>query len=390
MTDGIILSSPALCDGVLYFGCFDEYLYAVSINEQSVLWKLKTDGIVVSSPIIKDGIIYFGSCDSYFYAVSIDTYEILWKFKTENQICGDAIIDGDKIYFGSTDQYIYCISFNGILIWKVRANGEFLMGEPHIVGSKIYISASDGSFYAFDKKSGEFIWKFLSGDEAYCCISSDENLIYFGSRDRHLYAFDKNTHECVWKFRANHSVVFRPIVTKDRVYVVSDKFYALDKNGVVLWNFPMSEGDDFYSFAITPMIYNNKLYFASFDGHFRCLDMNGILLWKFKTKAQKMFTLVSGAFSPAAWWGESSFSVFEDVGESFAPIESYAICARYGTEVISNLESVIEANRYLEMGASGAYKELENKTYVGNLGSYVEKINKDDKNTQKWKKVFDV
>jgi len=51
----------------------DGNLYAVDAEKGSVLWRYSTDGKVITSPLVKNGIVYFGSADSFFYALKART-----------------------------------------------------------------------------------------------------------------------------------------------------------------------------------------------------------------------------------------------------------------------------------------------------------------------------
>ena len=57
------------------------------IEEKTPLkWKFKTGSSVYSSPAVIDGVVYFGSYDKHLYAVDIKTGEEKWKFKTGDSI----------------------------------------------------------------------------------------------------------------------------------------------------------------------------------------------------------------------------------------------------------------------------------------------------------------
>jgi outer membrane protein assembly factor BamB len=82
VTKGDPWSSPAVSNGVVYIGATGGYLYALDGASGAELWKVKTDpalqtvdpvrfdGGVVSSPAVVDGVVYFGGLDGKFYAVS--------------------------------------------------------------------------------------------------------------------------------------------------------------------------------------------------------------------------------------------------------------------------------------------------------------------------------
>jgi len=63
---GKIFSSPAILNGIVYFGSEDHYLYAVELSSGRQLWKFKTGGTVDSSPAVYENVVYFGSFDGYY------------------------------------------------------------------------------------------------------------------------------------------------------------------------------------------------------------------------------------------------------------------------------------------------------------------------------------
>src|SRR5712675_504119 len=81
-TGGRIVSSPALADGVIYFGGDDGNVYAVDAVTGRQLWKHATNGPVPSSPAVVGGIVYVQSYDGKFYALDAKTGGTKWKFAT--------------------------------------------------------------------------------------------------------------------------------------------------------------------------------------------------------------------------------------------------------------------------------------------------------------------
>ena len=68
-TEDEVNSSPAVAEGIVFFGSWDNYLYAVDIKTGQERWKFKTEGEVFKSPALTDGIVFFGSNDNYLYAL---------------------------------------------------------------------------------------------------------------------------------------------------------------------------------------------------------------------------------------------------------------------------------------------------------------------------------
>jgi hypothetical protein len=70
-----------------------------------LVWQFETDSSVSSSPAISEGVVYFGSNDHHLYAVDVETGEQLWQFETDRSVSTPAISEG-VVYFGSWDNYL--------------------------------------------------------------------------------------------------------------------------------------------------------------------------------------------------------------------------------------------------------------------------------------------
>src|SRR5438309_8729261 len=55
-TNGYVISSPAVANGLAYVGSTDGNLYAVDLQAGMQKWKFKTNARVVSSPTVENGI----------------------------------------------------------------------------------------------------------------------------------------------------------------------------------------------------------------------------------------------------------------------------------------------------------------------------------------------
>ena len=120
-----VSSSPAVSEGIVYFGSADGYLYALEVNTGQEQWKFKTDNFVYSSPAVSNGVVYFGSCDRYFYALDINTGQEKWKFKTGGGVYSSPVVSDGVVYFGSWDGYLYALDINtGQEQWKFGTTSE--------------------------------------------------------------------------------------------------------------------------------------------------------------------------------------------------------------------------------------------------------------------------
>lgn len=136
-------------DDKVFFGCVDGHLYALKIEDGSLIWKFKTEKDIYSSPAVADSLVYIGSNDYFMYAVDQATGKLRWKFETGGIIRSSPIAVGDKLFFGSYDGNFYVLNrFNGKLLWKYQTKG-MISSSPAYYDGKIYIASEDGYLYCF-------------------------------------------------------------------------------------------------------------------------------------------------------------------------------------------------------------------------------------------------
>jgi len=65
-------------------------------------WTFKAGGPIVTSPAIADGVVYFGAMDGHLHAVAQDTGQEKWKFKSRMPIASSPAVAGGVVYFVSS------------------------------------------------------------------------------------------------------------------------------------------------------------------------------------------------------------------------------------------------------------------------------------------------
>ncbi|MDD5188625.1 MAG: PQQ-binding-like beta-propeller repeat protein, partial [Methanoregula sp.] len=136
----IYSSSPTIGqDGTIYFGSYDNNIYAINPNG-SLKWNFSTENIVRSSPTIgSDGTIYTGIGSGKIYAINSNG-TLKWTYSIGN-IFGSPTIGSDgTIYIECNDNNVYAINSNGTLKWTYLISSSFMSyGNPAI--------GSDGTIY---------------------------------------------------------------------------------------------------------------------------------------------------------------------------------------------------------------------------------------------------
>jgi outer membrane protein assembly factor BamB len=79
---GNMYSAPTVANWIVYVGCWDHNIYALSAGTGMKVWNYTTKGAIASSPAVANGIVYVGSYDGNIYALNARTGGKLWNYMT--------------------------------------------------------------------------------------------------------------------------------------------------------------------------------------------------------------------------------------------------------------------------------------------------------------------
>jgi outer membrane protein assembly factor BamB len=99
-------SSPSLVDDVLYLGAGNK-LMTLNTKTQQLGWVYEAMDEVVSSPAVTDKVVYFGCSDGNLYALDRLTGEKLWEGATGDMITSSPAVSNGMVYIGSHDGKLY-------------------------------------------------------------------------------------------------------------------------------------------------------------------------------------------------------------------------------------------------------------------------------------------
>jgi outer membrane protein assembly factor BamB len=296
-TNGSIVASPVIDNGLVFAGSLDSTLYALDLTTGKLRWKLptvgairssvcilpqrlfllSTDGILYrmekdsgkvdgyfqamtgfmgdrqhdfadyfsSTPVIQDSTIYFG-VGEYIYAISITNGYSQWTFKTGDVVHTTPVISNGKLYAGSFDGHLYSIDIKtGNLVWKFKTTGNYgfpkgeVSGNPVVVGGNVFVGARDYNLYAVDIRGGFSNWlkQFPLGWGL--PVTANDSVIYVGtSDDRVLMALDNRTGMEYWKIDAGFNVLGGMAIGSKMGYfgTLAGKLKGIDlRTGKVKW-----------------------------------------------------------------------------------------------------------------------------------------------------------
>jgi outer membrane protein assembly factor BamB len=288
-------------------------------------WKFETNGLVISSPTLVDGVAYVGSQDKNIYALDADTGNKIWNFATDFRVrSSPAVVDG-KVYTGADDGNIYCLNAeDGTQLWKTPAGGiTMLSGEeyrqkavPHIrssptvVGDMVYVGSLDKNLYCLNANSGNVIWKFSTLGAITSTPAVVDGAVYITSSNPSpstngtLFKLDAYDGSVIWQLgipyeRNSPDMHASPIVADDMVFIPADAKYYYCINATtstIKWKYQCVLNQYIYEYQYGSMLYaENKVYVA--DQFFlSCLNAtDGERIWR-TWLAREIYSSPSYAF----------------------------------------------------------------------------------------------
>lgn len=187
-TGAAIWSTPAVDNGIGYFGSFDHNVYAVTLNDGKELWHYETGGVVAGKPLVFDGKVIAGSFDKSLYAISVEDGTVVWTFEADNWFWAGAVTDGSTIFAPNMNGNIYALDRNGNLLWKYDV-GSSIVSSPVLVPRGLVVAAKEGKLVLLDTGTANLgLQRELSnltlGDaEIKAPLFADGDSVFVGSQD---------------------------------------------------------------------------------------------------------------------------------------------------------------------------------------------------------------
>ncbi|MBV9231171.1 MAG: PQQ-binding-like beta-propeller repeat protein [Chloroflexi bacterium] len=192
LTSGLIYSSPAVANGLVYVGSIDHRLYAFDAMTGVQKWvSPPTDSYITSSPAVANGLVYVGSIDYRLYAFDAMTGVQKWASSTTASIYSSPAVANGLVYVGSDHNLLYAFdATTGAQKWvSPPFNTGHSSSSPVVANGLIYIGSTDDRLYAFDAITGAQKWAPSTGGQIWSSPVVANGFVYVGSFDHMLYAF---------------------------------------------------------------------------------------------------------------------------------------------------------------------------------------------------------
>jgi PQQ-like domain/Secretion system C-terminal sorting domain len=250
-------------DSTIYFGSQDHFLYAVTLDG-TLKWKYDTGGNVWQAVMNTDleGNLYVLNNTDYLYSINRDG-TLNWKVTYESGLFSKSVSiapDGQTLYIAGRDSNLFALNLDGTIKWKYSC-GEVLHSPLVDIEGRIYIQQSNlPRDLRCISRDGKLLWSYYDGQisNGFGSPVMDKNgNIYFtnylrpgGSLDiARLTCLDYfGNHKWTYTFDIKGEEFTNTLIVDDdgTAYLASSwgyYYYAISKDGELLWKLPLNENE---------------------------------------------------------------------------------------------------------------------------------------------------
>lgn len=330
-----IRSAPAVCGKRIFAATVDGRLYSWEYAKGRFVKKGSVE--ISRHPVYADlkcaeGKVLINDSDLHLWCVD-SVMNVIWDkdvicafTSREDRILSDQIAGGayyqskpvaadGLLYIGTPSRFVFALDAeSGAEVWKYEL-GAAVSAAPVYGNGHIYVGQQGGEedFYCLDAKSGELIWKQKTG-WVWGSANYSDSMIYVPCIDGYVMALDARNGNIIWKHRFGMSVCSEPLVYEDKVIFASwDGFMVCfdKKTGDVLWQRQGAGLDSGVAIAA-----DGKVFFKN-----KCIDIrNGKLLWEYKD-GNSIFNI-----TPAYHDGKVLLSCWHGLGLGGVCIDAVLYC----------------------------------------------------------------
>ena len=304
-------SSPALVEGMLYFGCNDGNLRAIDIVSGSVNWTFGTACGICGEPAVDSTTVYFGGQDGVVYAIdrlsgskrwssglgyhvfcdigilsdtlvitgnsmgkvcalNARTGEPVWDDEIGGIVLGPVIIDS-MIVFSTEGGKIAAFDPSGNQLWSKDYSSQ--ASPPSADTAGVYAGFSNGVVRKFSLDDGHVIWETDIVSSASRCVLARPvivgNVVLSGTNDGQLVALTAAEGTVIWRQHFDNWLQLPPAVGQGLVYIACDdqRLHIVElETGAKVESLEM----DGYS-GTAPLLQNGVIYYGNTSGDFTAL-----------------------------------------------------------------------------------------------------------------------
>ena len=210
----------------------------------------------------------------------------LWHKALKGGIYSTPVTDGSNLFIGDDVGVMYSLNLkDGTTNWTFDT-GMRIVGSPAVSDGVVVFGSANYNIYALDAKTGKELWHLTTYQAVMGATTIHDGVAYIGGGDGRMFAINIHTGEVQWAFsELKNYVLTRPLVYNDKLYFGTwdTHFYALSlADGSLAWKWNNGRSNPKLSPAsVWPVAANGRIFITAPDRYFTCLDAEtGEQIWR--------------------------------------------------------------------------------------------------------------
>lgn len=224
----------------LVVGDYGKNLSAVDVTTQAEKWKFsEAQGSYVASPTVVGDMVIAPNSDGFVYALNINNGSLVWKFETKHAVWSQPVVNGENVLIGGMDHYLYSLdSKTGNLAWKTDLGSSVISNMLlDSDNSVLYVGVIGKEFFAIDANTGKTVWKISVHGMVWSAPILKDGVLYVGDEAGNVYAIDAKTGTISWQQDLKSGVLASPVMLPDVVVFVTEggDVVGMNLTGTTKW-----------------------------------------------------------------------------------------------------------------------------------------------------------
>jgi outer membrane protein assembly factor BamB len=190
-------------------------------------WTYPT-GRAEPSPAIRDGIAYFGATNGNVYAINLERRRPRWVYQGGIKVTSSVAVVGKRVFFGDYAGRVICLNARtGRTIW-VGSAGSRVYGTVAVAGGRVFAPSVFSGLSTLSARSGRLLWRNPVGVYLYSSPGYYRGRVYYGTYAGNVYSASARTGRVLWARNVGRAVSGAVQVVGGVVYAAS---FAGETNG---------------------------------------------------------------------------------------------------------------------------------------------------------------
>ena len=245
-----------------------------------VVWSRNLHALLEFPAVVADGIAYVWNGSGFLFAISMEDGSLLWRFAAgaRQQDSSPAVVGDLLVAHSKGGRVLVFNRFTGHLLWQ-RWVGAAIESSPLVIDGIDDFGDWGGTVYALDLRTRRFRWTFHGGCKITASAAIAGGTVYLGDYCGRLLALSATRGTLRFAASAGSPVYGSSAIAYGRVYTPSrdsGALVAFTRSGDRLWS--VSTGAYVYS---APAVWGGRVYFGSYNGLLYCVSAtSGSVLWR--------------------------------------------------------------------------------------------------------------